>query len=167
MPTINYITRPTKLPERLIYKTRQEYSILNEAFKDREIARIFEPRTSKVLGQVIFEPTDSFTYFGRSSTPVSSLGIVNLKAYVRNQNVGTDLLNFCKNQSYEKGCKGKMHLVSSDCYDEDFPPHTFYRKYGFDSFEKEKLNSIDSQIHTGYPEYFYFGDITMFYTPKN
>lgn len=164
MLKVNYITKPYKrIPDRLIFNTKKEYPLC--PIFNREIARVIEIRKSRILGEIITEPVTS-DIFGTQSPPVKSLSIVKLKSFVRNEGVGTDLLNFAKRLSVEKGCEGRIHLVSSDCYDKENPPHVFYRKFGFTSHETEKLRDIDSQIATGTPEYFIFEDLGMFYPPE-
>lgn len=160
MQKVSFITNSCKkLPERLIYNTKN-----NSYFKERETARIFDTKKSIILGEIITEPAN-FTCFRTKFPAVKSLSIIKLRAYIRNKGVGTDLLNFAKRRSHQKGCEGRMHLISSDCYDNENPPHVFYRKYGFTSHETNKLKEIDSHIATDKPEYFLFEELGMFYPP--
>ena len=146
------------LPEYLFYS-----KTLNKK-KSLEIHRMISTKTSEYLGEMITHPQD-FYYFNLEIPRVRSLYIDYLKVFKRNEGLGTKFLDFAKTISKQKGLNGRLHLISSDCYDKANPPHVFYRKYGFDSRNIDKLKEVDDAISQ--PKHkFSFNDIAMFFPPK-
>ena len=114
---------------------------------------MFSSKTGEYLGEMITYPQD-FYYFNLEVPGVRSLYIDYLKVFKRNEGLGK-----------QKGLNGRLHLISSDCYDKANPPHVFYRKYGFDSRNVDKLKELDNAISQ--PKHkFSFNNIAMFFPPK-
>lgn len=147
-----------KLPEYLFYS-----QTLNKE-KSIESHKMLNTKTGEYLGKMITYPHD-FYYFNLEVPGVRSLYIDCLKVFNRNEGLGTKFLDFAKVLSKQKGCNGRLHLISSDCYDKEKPPHIFYRKYGFDSRDVKKLKEVDAAISNSNNK-FTFNDIAMFFPPK-
>lgn len=145
-------------PEILIYCCKQT--------ENNSVYKMAHTKTGNYIGEMIVHK-QKFHYFAMETPGVDSLSIDYLKVFKRNQGFGTKFLNFAKSLSYEKGCNGNMHLISSACYDKGNPPHIFYRKYGFDSKNTKKLNEIDKAIITGKKNEFQFDSIGMFFPAKS
>lgn len=153
---VNFSTK--KLPEYLFYS-----QILN---KEKSIVshRMLSTKTGEYLGEMITYPQD-FYYFNLEVPGVRSLYIDYIKVFKRNEGLGTKFLDFAKAISKQKSLNGRLHLISSDCYDKEKPPHVFYRKYGFDSSNINKLKEVDDAISQ--PNHkFFFNNIAMFFPPK-
>lgn len=149
---------PKKLPEFLFYSRT-----LNKE-KSLYYHRMFSFKTGEYLGEMITHPQD-FYYFNLEVPGVRSLYIDYLKVFKPNEGLGTKFLDFAKTISKQKGLNGRLHLISSDCYDKANPPHVFYRKYGFDSRNVDKLKELDNAISQ--PKHkFSFNNIAMFFPPK-
>ena len=145
-------------PELLIYGFKQNQH--NSGYK------MVHTKTGNCVGEMIVH-NQQFHYFRFETPGVDSLSIDYLKIFKRNQGFGTKFLNFAQSLSKKNGCNGNMHLISSDCYDKETPPHIFYRKYGFDSNDKKKLNEIDKAIINGKKTQFNFDYICMFFPTKS
>lgn len=147
-----------KIPEYLFYS-----QTLNKE-KSIESHRMINSKTGKYLGEIITYPQD-FYYFNLEVPGLRSLYIDRLSVFNRNKGFGTKFLNFARVVSKQKGCNGRLHLISSDCYDKEKPPHIFYRKYGFDSRDLKKLEEVDDAISQPNKK-FTFNSIAMFFPPK-
>lgn len=131
---------------------------------DIESHRMINTKTGEYLGEIITYPQD-FYYFNLEAPGVRSLYIDCIKVFKRYKGLGTQFLNFAQVISKQKGCNGRLHLISSDCYDKTNPPHTFYRKYGFDSRETKKLKEVDYAISNSKHK-FSFNNIAMYFPQK-
>ena len=74
------------------------------------------------------------------------LAIDYLEVSTKNKGLGTQILKFAENYSKEIGCNGYMTLKSDCSYTPERIPHTFYRKFGFSTFDKDIDNKLDKLI---------------------
>ena len=139
---INYNNK--KIPETLFYRTLRN---------DEEYGQPFEHyvafnKKGKITG--IIDGTME-TIHPLVGSPFFS-GIKNFKSfyvyYLRSHehNFGNKLLDFVQNISKKNGGEGRFHLIASDCYNPQKPPHIFYRKYGMNSLYTEVIRDIDKYI---------------------
>ena len=92
-----------------------------------------------------------------------------LNSNQRNQGIGTKILKFAENLSRKMGFKGRMGVVAATLeFTSDIPPHKFYRKFGFKSYDKKINKFIDEFIKRGQKlDFLTMPPIAMHYTPKN
>lgn len=77
-----------------------------------------------------------------------SFYISRIKAKEMRKGIGTKLINLAKAESRRYDCDGRIHL---DAVNESNPPFYFYRKMGFDSQDKQKIEIIDKYRALGEP----------------
>ena len=139
---INYNNK--KIPETLFYKTLRS---------DEEYGKPFEHfiafnKKGKITGIIDGAMETIHPLVGSPFFP----GFKKFKSfyvyYIRSHehNFGNSLLNFVQKISKKNGGKGRFHLIASDCYNPQKPPHIFYRKYGMDSLYTEIIRDIDKYI---------------------
>lgn len=73
----------------------------------------------------------------------TSFYIAELKTFPQRIGTGSKLIEIAKTESFKRNCGGKIHIIS---YNENSPPHKFYRKLSFDTQNKEKLQITDECI---------------------
>lgn len=139
---INYNNK--KIPETLFYKTLRS---------DEEYGKPFEHyiafnKKGKITGIIDGAMETIHPLVGSPFFP----GFKKFKSfyvyYLRSHehNFGNNLLDFVQKISKQNGGKGRFHLIASDCYNPQKPPHIFYRKYGMDSLYTEIIRDIDKYI---------------------
>lgn len=77
-----------------------------------------------------------------------SFYIIRLDATPPRKGTGQKLINLAQRESWCSGCKGKVHL---DALNPDNPPFYFYRKMGFDSQDRHKIEIIDNLMKNKLP----------------
>lgn len=123
-----------EIPQRLIYK-----------HSDNENYSMFDTKNGNFLGRMrAYTELNDFYY--EEFTLTKSFFIARLNAFVKNQKVGTDFINFAQKESFKQKCHGLVSLSSGNI---KRPPHVFYRKLGFDSRNREKISFVDEAIQNG------------------
>lgn len=123
-----------KIPQRLIYK-----------YSDNEHYSMFDKNNGQLLGRMKAY-TELNDFYFEPFTLTKSFFIARLDAFVKNQKVGTDFINFAQKESFKQNCYGRVSLSSGNI---KRPPHIFYRKLGFDSRNREKISFVDEAIQNG------------------
>lgn len=77
-----------------------------------------------------------------------SFYVARLKANEPRKGTGEKLINLAKRESWHSGCKGRVHL---DAVNYNNPPFYFYRKMGFDSQDRHKIEIIDNLMKNNLP----------------
>ena len=87
----------------------------------------------------------------------------------RNQGIGTKILKFAEILSRQMGFKGRIGVVAATLeFTSEIPPHKFYRKFGFKSYEKKMNKFIDEFIVQNRKlDFLVMPPVAMHYTPKN
>ncbi len=169
IPEINgrYFSRkPAELPEYLIFHSKRN----NKEYKNYDFYNIFDIKNNgSHVGELVTQIEDiplALAGFYPEGDLKPSLKIVKLVLFKRSQGLGSKLIQFALKRSREQGLNGRVHVLSSDMYDSERPPHIFYRKNKFSSRSKNLLKIIDNCIITGEEKPFKFHDIRMFYAPE-
>ena len=72
-----------------------------------------------------------------------------IKKNMQRKGFGTIFLEFAKLLSKKMGKKGHLKCMAAALGNNtNIPPHIFYRKHGFDAFNKEALQKIDEAIES-------------------
>ena len=125
-------------------------------------------KEGKVLGVIdgkmeTLHPLDE-TYFP-GLKKIRSFNVYYIRSH--QHNFGKNLLDFVQVLSRQNGGEGRFHLIASDCYNVDKPPHIFYRKYGMNSINEDVIRNIDKFISGLIPkENLETIDIPMYYIQK-
>ncbi len=157
-----YFSRKHFFPKQLIFHIK-----LNNNY---DLYRIFETENNgRSIAEMITQVDDiPFTLAGfyPEGNTEPSLKIVKLIAHKREQGIGSKLIKIAIRISEQMGMKGRVHVLSSDIYDKERPPHIFYRKNKFNSKSKNLLKIIDNMIINGKQKTLKFHSIRMFYDPE-
>ena len=96
------------------------------------------------------------------------LAIDFLEVTEKNKGIGTKILKFAEQYSKKIGCNGFMTLKADGFLSPNRVPHTFYRKYGFSSFDKKTDKKLDMFIKQNVPATKNdFSCLIMHYPPKS
>lgn len=130
-----------KIPQRLIYSA-----------PDLSKHNMFSTQNGKVLGFMQTTPVELKTKdFYPINAPVKSLYINKIEAFVKNNKVGSDFINFAKNLSKKEGAQGRLHVIAYNADDLTKPPQIFYRKLGFACSKQKETEIIDDAIRYNIP----------------
>lgn len=110
---------------------------------------------------------EDLNYFGSGNSNLQSFYIEALYVNKRGKKIGSKMLNIAEKESFLYDCLGKLHLVSSDCYFPNRPPHIFYRKNGFKA-KDEKINKLIDKYIKHHKNFSFgkFDNIFMSRSPK-
>jgi GNAT superfamily N-acetyltransferase len=104
----------------------------------------------------------------RDGKECPSLYISLLESSHSGEGLGTALIDFAKDYSYEKNCQGNVHLYASTGFEPKKIPHIFYRKCGMgtnSSYKNKKLDFFIKRGKTATDEN--FKATYMYYPPLN
>lgn len=155
-----------KIPDILIYKTIQFDNEYNQPYEHYTAFK----KNGKIIGIIDGKMETIYPLIGEPFFP----GFKKFKSfyiyYLRSKehNFGNKLLDFVQQISKKNGGEGRFHLIASDCYNIDKPPHIFYRKYGMNSLAIGIIRNIDKYIKGKIPlEELNLIDIPMYFIPKD
>lgn len=119
------------------------------------IYKMFDNK-GKIVGEMTAFPEtiyDSSRQFSPHADSYRSFYIKKLMAFERNKGVGTAFINIAKKESLRNFCFGNIHVISSARYDQNNPPHIFYRKMGFqfNQYSKATEKYIDECLQNHRP----------------
>lgn len=86
----------------------------------------------------VYDPT-----FYPNAQNYTSFYIAELKTFPQKIGTGKKLIEIAKTESFKRNCGGKIHIIS---FNAESPPHKFYRKLGFNSPNKGRLQITDECI---------------------
>lgn len=106
--------------------------------------------------------------YNPTSKDIKSFYISFIRSFDEGKGYGLKMLKLAKNESQKQGCKGYMHLLATSIYSErKHSPHRMYRRFGFTSTDKKKLEIIDKWIQTNKkPHWILMESTPMYYQPK-
>ncbi len=139
MIKINFspIKYPKKLPEVLFYKRPSKY-------KQEFVA--FSTKGDKNWGELILS---IINWQYREDYAGKTLGIDFIESNQKHKGLGKAMLNFAKFYSKKNGCNGYILLSADSTLNPEEIPHLFYRKFGFESYNKKNNKKMDRFIKEG------------------
>lgn len=121
----------------------------------RTVYRMFD-RDGSELGRMEATPmivNNKYREYSPNADSYKSLYINRLIVNKRNQGIGRAFINIAKKESVRKLCSGNLHVISSNLFDKNNPPHIFYRKMGFcfNKYSQRTQKYIDDCIKYNEP----------------
>lgn len=98
---------------------------------------IYDITNKKLLGDMIITPLEDCVF-------IDSVSVKD-----KNKGVGKFLLKKASEESLNLGLNGHLELLASCGYDNQKPPHLYYRKQGFKTLSKIYNLLLDLYIKTG------------------
>lgn len=139
---INFKRIPqSKLPERLIYKAGDKYTM-------------FSTKTGEVLGSMVARErqygkicNEDFEYYPKKEN-YTSLYIVGLLSNIKRKGIGRAFIEFAKKLADNPRCENRITVFAMNNQDGNIlkASSPFFRKCGFSSAEKPGLNDCDRVI---------------------
>lgn len=130
--------KPKPLPDRLIYKSGNRYTM-------------FSTKDGKTLGTMIAEEKfygkiieEDYEFYPKKENYIS-LYITALHSKIKRQGVGRTFIEFAKHLANNERCQNRITLLAMNNQERNIldAPSPFYRKCGFSSAEKPGLEDVD------------------------
>ena len=122
-----------------------EHSINKVMHPEQHIFNIYSADMTKELGILVCHKSELPL---RPNYEGNVLAIDFLEVNDKNKGIGTKILKLAENYSKIEGCKGYMTLKADCSYSPQRIPHTFYRKFGFSTLDKNLDNKLDKFIQS-------------------
>ena len=152
--------KPKPLPQRLIYKSGDRYTM-------------FSTKDGKTLGRMIAEEKfygkiaeEDYEFYPKKENYIS-LYIIALHAKIKRQGVGRAFIEFAKRLANNERCQNRITVLAMNNQERNIldAPSPFYRKCGFASAEKPGLEDVDRIIKGMRPKHGYWYTCLPMYLP--
>ena len=130
-------TKPLKnIPKGLIYRIPKT-----------NVYKLADVRNCRYVGKMIAGKKAANEFYDINPLTNNTLHIYSLEIRDKFQGWGSCMINFAKQESYNRKCGGRISLVA---YNTELSPHVFYKKLGFVSKDNDMNKYLDKCISKGY-----------------